>query len=42
MEKICPHKHKLIIAIGFGKSESVEKKFQVSSFKFKVASPWNN
>jgi len=36
MEKICPRKYKLIIAIDFGKSEPVEKKFQVSSFKFKV------
>ncbi len=28
MEKICPRKYKLIIAIGFGKSEPVEKSFK--------------
>jgi len=28
MEKICPRKYKLIIAIDFGKSEPVEKSFK--------------
>jgi len=37
MEKICLRKYKLIIAIDFGKSEPAEK-----SFKFQVASSWNN